>query len=150
MAEYYKGYKIRLYPTKKQEELMWKHIGCCRYVWNWMLNKQQELYEQGEKHLSAYDMIRLLKPLKNNEEYKWLYEVSNASLQIVCRDLQKAYDNFFKKVCGFPKFKKRKQNSLSYPVRGEAFYFIDAKSVKVEKLGKICYKTDFNIPFGIE
>lgn len=89
-----KSFKIRIYPTKAQEELIWKHIGSCRYIWNWMLAKQEELYAAGEKHLSAFSMIKLLTPLKNDGEHGWLYDVSNTSLQIACQDLQKAYDRF--------------------------------------------------------
>ena len=76
-----KSKKIRLYPTKEQEQLMWKHIGSCRYIYNYMLSKQNELYEAEEKHLSHFDMINLLKPLKNDGEHAWLSEISNASLQ---------------------------------------------------------------------
>lgn len=65
-----KSFKIRLYPTKEQETAIWQHIGSCRYIWNWMLNKQQEVREQGGKHLSAFDMINLLKPLKNDGEHE--------------------------------------------------------------------------------
>ena len=61
-----KSFKIRLFPTKEQEQLMWKHIGSCRYIWNWMLAKQEDLHQQGEKHLSGFDMINLLSPLKSN------------------------------------------------------------------------------------
>ena len=86
-----KSFKIRLFPTKEQEQLMWKHIGSCRYIWNWMLSKQEDMYAQGEKHLSGFDMINLLKPLKNDGEHGWLYEVSNSSLQIICRDLDSTY-----------------------------------------------------------
>lgn len=45
-----KSYKIRLYPTKAQEKLMWQHIGSCRYIWNYMLDYQQRLYEAGENN----------------------------------------------------------------------------------------------------
>ena len=145
-----KSFKIRLYPTKEQETAIWQHIGSCRYIWNWMLNKQQEVREQGGKHLSAFDMINLLKPLKNDGEHEWLYNVSSASLQIVCQDLQKAYDKFFKKTSGFPKFKSRKHSKPSYPVCGNRFYFIDSKMIQIQKLGKVRYKTDFNFPFGRE
>lgn len=141
-----KSFKIRIYPTKEQEVLLWKHIGCCRFIWNWMLNKQQELYKQGEKHLSAFDMIRLLKPLKNDGEHEWLYEVSNASLSITCRDLQKAYDKFFKKLSGFPNFKSRKRSKIKYPVR-EGIWFKN-NIVTVEKIGKVKFKSDFNLPQG--
>lgn len=129
---------------------MWQHIGSCRYVWNWILTKQRELYEQGEKHLSAFSMMKLLTSVKNDGEHEWLYNVSSTSLQIVCRDLQKAYDRFFKKVSGFPKFKSRKRSKPSYPVCGNRFYFIDSKMIQIQKLGKVRYKTDFNFPFGRE
>lgn len=142
-----KSFKIRIYPTKAQEELIWKHIGSCRYIWNWMLAKQQELYAVGEKHLSAFGMMKLLTPLKNDGEHGWLYDVSNASLQIVCRDLQQAYDKFFKKVSGYPKFKSRKRNKPSYPVRQNIWF--NGNIVTIERLGKVKFKTDFTFPDGV-
>lgn len=141
-----KSFKIRIYPTKAQEALIWKHIGSCRYIWNWMLAKQEELYAAGEKHLSSFDMIKLLTPLKNDGEHGWLYDVSNASLQTVCRDLQKAYDKFFKKISRHPKFKSRKRSKVSYPVRQTIWF--SGKLVKIEKLGKVKFKTDFTFPEG--
>lgn len=145
-----KSFKIRIYPTKAQEELIWKHIGSCRYIWNWMLAKQKELYAAGEKHLSGFDTIRLITSLKNDGEHGWLYDVSNTSLQIVCQDLQKAYKCFFEKIFGFPKFKSRKRSKPSYPVCADRFYFVDNKTVQIQKLGKVRYKTDFSLPHGKE
>lgn len=145
-----KSFKIRICPTKAQEDLIWKHIGSCRYIWNWMLAKQEELYAAGEKHLSAFSMIKLLTPLKNDGEHGWLYDVSNTSLQIACQDLQKAYDRFFKKTSGFPKFKSRKRSKPSYPVCADRFYFVDNKTAQIQKLGKVRYKTDFSLPHGTE
>lgn len=143
-----KSYKVRLYPTKEQEQLMWKHVGSCRFIWNWMLAKQQELYKQGEKHLSGFDMINLLTPLKKHEEYSWLKEVSNTSLKDICRDLDKAYKMFFKKTSGFPKFKSRKKSKPNFPIRTDALYFKDDKVLNIEKLGKVKYKTDFAFEYG--
>lgn len=147
-TKYIKSFKIRLYPTKEQEQLMWKHIGACRYIWNHMLSYQQVAYERGEKHLSAFDMINLLEPLKNDGEHDWLYEVSHASLQKICRDLDVAYKGFFKKTSGFPKFKSRKRSKPAFPVREDSVCFFDNKFVKVEKLGRVKYKTDFDFPTG--
>ena len=143
-----KSYKIRLYPTKEQEQLMRKHVGSCRFIWNWMLAKQEELYKQGEKHLSAFDMISLLKPLKKQEEFAWLYDISNTSLQTVCRDLDKAYQVFFKKISGFPKFKSRKKSKPNFPIRTDRFYFKDDEVLNIEKIGKVKYKTDFVFEYG--
>lgn len=111
-----KSYKIRIYPTKQQEELLWKHIGSCRFIWNWMLDHQIKRHEAGEKHLSRFDMINLLKPLKNDGEHEWLYEVSNGSLCRICDDLHLAYKSFFKRG-GFPKFKSRKRSKPNYPAK---------------------------------
>lgn len=143
-----KSFKIRIYPTKLQEEKLWQHIGSCRYIWNYMLDYQQRLYASGEKHLSAFNMINLLKPLKNDGEHGWLYEVSNTSLQRICQDLASAYDRFFKRVSGFPKFKSRKKSKPSYPVC-ETVWFSDS-CVAIQKVGKIKYKTDFDLPLGRE
>ena len=143
-----KSYKIRLYPTKEQEAKMWQHIGACRYIWNWMLAKQEELYEAGEKHLSGFDMMSLLKPLKNDGEHEWLYEVSSKSLQTVCRDLDDAYKRFFKKQNGFPKFKSRKRSKPNFSVRHDHLYFADDRRANIEKIGKVKYETDFDMPLG--
>ena len=141
----HKGFKIRLIPTVEQEQQLWKHIGCCRYVWNWMLAKQEELYKAGEKHLSAFSMMKLLTPLKNDGEHDWLYEVSNASLQTTCQDLETAYQSFFKKNSGFPKFKSRKKSKPAYPLRNDGLYFKDNMAV-IAKIGKVKFQTNYQIP----
>lgn len=145
-----KSYKIRLFPTKKQEQLMFKHIGSCRYIWNWMLAKQEELHTQGERHLSGFDMINLLKALKNDGEHDWLYECSNTSYQAICRDLERAYEDFFARRSGLPKFKSKKHSKPNFPIRTETLWFDDKCMVHIEKLGKVKFKTDFDLPIGIK
>lgn len=141
-----KGYVIRLYPTKEQEYSMWNHVNAARYIWNYMLELQKTRYENGEKHLSAFDMINLLKPLKNDGNHKWLYDVSNTTLQKTCRDLEVAYQRFFKKIARYPRFKSRKKDRPRFPTR-DTIWFSD-KGVKVERLGFIKFKTDFDLPYG--
>ena len=143
-----KSYKIRLYPTKEQEQLMWKHIGCARFIYNYMLAKQEELCKAGEKHLSHFDMVNLITPLKNDGEHEWLYEVSNTTLQRVCGDLNEAYQGFFKKRTGFPKFKSRKRSKLNFPIDKEKLWFDENGFAHIIKLGKVKFKTDFEIPIG--
>lgn len=141
-----KSFKIRLYPTREQEKLMWKHVGASRYIWNYMLAHQQELHSSGDKRLSGFDMINLLKPLKAESEHTWLAEVSSSALCHVCRDLDKAYKSFFKKTSGFPKFKSRKRSKPNFPIR-ETLYFKDGFAV-IEKLGRVKCKSDFDLPQG--
>ena len=137
-----KTYKVRLYPTTEQESQMRQHVGACRYVWNYMLAKQQELYKQGGKYLSAFSMIKLLPPLKNDGKHEWLYEVSAASCQVVCRDLDKAYKEFFAKRKGFPRFKSRKRSSNSFPVCSNRLRIISSREVQVQKLGRVKCRID--------
>jgi len=113
-----------------------------------MIEIQQKNYEDGGKYLSAYSMINLLKPFKNDGKHDWLYEVSNTSLKTICRDLDKAYKGFFKGSYGHPRYKSRKKSKPSYPVRSENMYFKDDKWVNIEKIGKVKYKTDFDLPMG--
>lgn len=137
-----KTYKIRLYPTKKQEIQIKQHIGACRFVWNYMLAKQEEFYKQGEKHLSAFDMINLLPPLKNDGEHDWLYDVSATSCQIICRDLDKAYKEFFAKKKGFPKFKSKKRSKNSFPVCNAKLRIISDREAQIQKLGRVKCRID--------
>ncbi len=111
-----------------------------------MLNLQKKNYEQGIKYLSGFSMINLLRPLKNDGMHEWLYEVSNSSLCHMCRDLDSAYQRFFSKKTGSPKFKSRKRSKPNFPVR-ETIWFTD-KVVTIEKIGKVRYKTDFELPLG--
>lgn len=143
-----KSFKIRLCPTVEQEQLMWKHVGACRYIYNYMLAKQKEFHEAGEKHLSHFEMIKMLTPLKNDGKHDWLYEVSCTSLQRVCGDLNEAYQNFFKKRSGFPRFKSRKRSKANFPTRSEKLWFDANRYAHIEKLGKIKFKTDFSLPIG--
>ncbi len=145
-----KSFIVRLYLTRIQEELAWKHVGACRFIWNYMLDYQQRLYESEKKHLPAFSMIKLLTPLKNDGEHGWLYDVSNSSLQTICRDLDGAYQCFFKKAAGFPKFKSRKKSKSNFPVCCNRFYFADENFVQIQKLGKVRFKTDFELPIGRE
>lgn len=136
----YKGYTIRIYPTKDQEELLKKHIGCCRFIWNHMIEVQKKNYKNGEKYISKFSMIKLIPSIK--KEFPWLNEVSMSSLQRVCDDLNNSYQRFFKKISNYPKFKSKKTSKLSYPVRCDSFYFENGY-VKVEKVGKVKYKADY-------
>jgi len=116
-----KGYKYRIYPTKEQEILINKTFGCCRFVFNYFLAKKIELYKTEQKSLSKIDCNNHCNQvLKKQEEYFWLKEVDKFALTNSIYNLDKAYQNFFRRVkqgrekAGFPKFKSKKNNRQSY------------------------------------
>lgn len=116
------AYKFRLYPNREQKVLLEKHFGVTRYIWNYFLNKRQEDYlknketveEKRIKHYASYyNDAKYLTQLK--KETEWLKEVNSQSLQSTLKYLELAYSKFFKKLSGFPKFKK-KRNKQSFTI----------------------------------
>ena len=141
-----KSVKIRLLPTKEQEELMLKSIGCSRFAYNWALNRCNELYQQGVK----YNMSNIRKEftqLKKQDDFKWLNEVSNTTMVESMRNLDSAFKRFFKKIGGYPKFKTKRKSRQSFYVRHNCLYFLD-DICNIEKIGKVKYRTNYKIPKG--
>lgn len=139
-----KSMKIRLLPTKEQEILMLKTIGCSRFAYNWALNRCNELYEQGEKY-NISNVSKEFTQLKKNEEFKWLNEISSMSMIASIRNLDKAFKSFFKKIGKYPKFKTKRKSKQSFYVRHDSLYF-EGNICNIEKIGKVKFKTSYNIP----
>lgn len=139
-----KSVKIRLLPTKEQEELMFKTIGCSRFAYNWALNRSNEMYENGESH-SMNKIRKDFTQLKKKEEFKWLNDVSNTAMVESMRNLDVAFKNFFKKQKGYPKFKSKRKSRQSFYVRHDALKFKDGMC-NIEKIGKVKFKTNYKIP----
>ena len=114
-----RSFKIRLYPTKEQEILFKKHIGAERYIYNWGLSLNNELYKTKKEKYSINDLGKML-------------------------NLDKAYTNFYKKRAGLPKFKSKKHCKLSFYSRYDKLYFKN-DVVNLEKIGKVKYKSSYNI-----
>lgn len=112
----YKAYKYRLYPNKSQEELILKHIGCCRYIYNYGLEKKIKVYQESKQGLSRFEIQSDLVFLKKQDETSWLKEVNSLSLQASLANLDMAFTRFFKGKKGFPKFKSKKIGNQSFQV----------------------------------
>lgn len=102
-----------MYPTNAQKELISKHIGCCRLIYNLALETKITAYNNGNGiNLSAYNLINQLPELK--KEYPWLYDVGSDSLQQSILNLEAAYTNFFKKTSHFPTFKSKNRDVQTF------------------------------------
>ena len=142
-----KSIRVRLYPTEEQEVLINKTLGCVRFVHNQTLSDCKQSYEQ-TKHLpSKKERITNLVSLKG--EYEFLKEVDSAALQQSVRNLNSAFDNFFKNRShfGFPKYKSKHNLKQSYrtPHNNGAADVLDNKHLKLPKLGRVRTKR-FDMP----
>ena len=116
MGKINRTYRFRLYPNEGQIELLAKHFGCTRYVYNFFLNQREEQYKLTGKGDNYYEQAKTLTALKKQEETAWLKEVNAQTLQFAIKSLEVAYTNFFKKRAKFPKFKsKHSKNSFTVP-----------------------------------
>ena len=141
-----KAYKYRIYPNKRQKELLAKSFGCCRFVYNHFLNKRIETYQTEQKTLTYNQCSSELTKLKS--ELEWLKEPDKCSLQNAIKDMDKAYKNFFENNAGFPKYKSKKTHRFSYrtnAINGNIAYL--EKHIKLPKLGMVKTRTKL-IPQG--
>ncbi|OAN16263.1 IS200/IS605 family element RNA-guided endonuclease TnpB [Exiguobacterium undae] len=108
----HKSYKFRIYPTKEQEILIAKTIGCSRFIFNHFLAKWDEMYKTTGKGLSYGSCSKEIPLLK--QEFDWLKEVDSTSVQISVKHLADAFDRFFKKQNQRPRFKSKRHPVQSY------------------------------------
>ena len=137
-----KSFKFRLKPSRRQKQLCAQFAGACRWIFNRGLERKQKAYEEENRTLSCYDLNNELPSLKNAEETKWLQDVHSQVLQQSLRDLDLAFQHFFRRVQkkeepGYPKFKRKgEKDSFRYPQGVK----IEGKCVYLPKIGNMRFK----------
>jgi putative transposase len=118
------------------------------------LAKKIEAYKAGKQVPTAIDLHRALNQLKQTE-LSWMYEVSKCAPQEALRDVDKAYDNFFRKVklkkqgkdkgkVGFPKFKSKKKAIGSFRLTGAIH--VNKDTIQLPRLGRLRLKEHGYLP----
>lgn len=135
------SYKFRIYPNKVQEDLIQRTFGCVRFVYNHYLAQRIEQYEANGKAPTRHEQDKDLTLLKHAEDTLWLCEVDATALQSALKDLDTAYQNFFRglkqgKRVGYPKFKSKRTHHKSYKCK-MSIKVLDNKTVQLPKLGKV-------------
>jgi putative transposase len=146
--EVFRAYKVELDPTSAQIALFRRHAGAARWVWNWALARRIQEYKETGKSSNANEQHRQLVALKK-AELSWLYEVSKYVPQYTLRDLDVAYQNFFRRVKngekpGFPKFKSRKRGIGSFKLAGSLR--VESNRIKLPRIGWVRLKEHDYIP----
>ena len=126
-----KAIKIRIYPSDEQKQFINKQLGCCRVVYNSCLAYRRDKYEKEGISITSSQSINYIVELKKERE--WLKEVHSKVLQQSVRDMNKAYDNFFKFHTGYPKFKSKKDNHQSCRFPKDAFIGIRGNRIDLIK-----------------
>lgn len=142
-----KSYKYKIKPNKEQEELLGKFFGCCRFIYNWGLSCKTSAYKENGIKVGYNELAKELTILKKNEEYNWLSECVNESLQQSLRNLDNAFTNFFRKNGKYPKFKSKKHSKDTAKFINSVHFDFENWVLKLPKLGKVklCKNRTFDL-----
>ena len=146
-----KSFKTEIDPTLEQKVKINKTIGTCRYVYNFYLAHNKELYSNGEKFMSGKSFSLWLNNeyLPNNPEYAWIKDVSSKSVQKSIEDANIAFHKFFKHQSSFPKFKKKGKSDVKmYFVKTDkkSTIWCERHRIKIPTLGWVRLKEKAYLP----
>ena len=145
-----KSYKTEINPTQEQIQKINKTIGTCRFIYNFYIAHNKELYSKGEKFMTAKSFSVWLNNdfLPNNPDYSWIKEVSSKSVKKSMENAYAAFNKFFKKKSNFPRFKKKnKSNMKMYFVKNsDTDTLCERHRIKIPTLGWVKLKEKGYIP----
>lgn len=150
-----KSYKTEINPTPEQIQKIKQTIGTCRYVYNFYLAHNKEIYEKEKKFVSGMDFSKWLNNefIKENPDYLWIKEVSSKSVKQSIMNAEKAFKKFFKHQSGFPRFKKKGKSDVKmYFVKTDSKVIIPCERhrIKIPTLGWVRIKEKGYIPTNLE
>lgn len=138
MEAYQMGVKFRIYPNKTQQRLINRTLGCCRFVFNHFLALRRDEWTANHKSVGYVKTAPLLTDLKKYEEYSWLKEADSMALQEALRNLDTAYQNFFRRQAKYPRFKSKHNHNQSYRTRNQKSGIrIVGGKIKLPKIGEV-------------
>ncbi|HHD2584251.1 TPA: RNA-guided endonuclease InsQ/TnpB family protein [Clostridium perfringens] len=147
-----KAYKIEINPTDEQKSKIHRTIGVSRFVYNFYIAYNKEIYEREGKFVSGMDFSKWLNNeyIPNNQEMKWIKEVSSKATKQAIMNGDKAFRDFFKKAKGFPKFKKKKNQDVKayFPKNNKTDWTLERHRVKIPTLGWVRLKEFGYIPIN--
>ena len=150
MKKLKRAYKIEINPTDDQKSKIHQTIGVSRFIYNFYIAHNKEIYEKEGKFVSGMDFSKWLNNeyIPNNQDKKWIKEVSSKATKQAIMNGDKAFKDFFKKAKGFPRFKKKKNQDVKayFPKNNKTDWTLERHRVKIPTLGWVRLKEFGYIP----
>ena len=150
MKKLKRAYKIEINPTDDQKSKIHQTIGVSRFIYNFYIAHNKEIYEREGKFVSGMDFSKWLNNeyIPNNKDMKWIKEVSSKATKQAIMNGDKAFRDFFKKAKGFPRFKKKKNQDVKayFPKNNKTDWTLERHKVKIPTLGWVRLKEFGYIP----
>ena len=150
MVKNYKGIKIEIKPTKEQIEKINKTIGTGRFLYNFYIVYNKEIYEKEKRFITGFDFSKYINNvfIKENPDKLWIKDVSSKANKQAIMNSEKAFKRFFKKLSKFPKFKKKNCNNQScyFPKNNKTDFKFYRHKIKIPTLNFVRFKEYGYIP----
>lgn len=124
------AHKVELRPSKEQHEKLLQWVGTTRHCFNNLLgnfSKNGVKFSKKTAREYLYNTLRV--------ENEWYSDVSQAILQETINKLEDSYKRFFKKLGGYPRFKKRGSKD-SFSIRDKNKFKVEGSNLYLEKFNK--------------
>ena len=145
-----KAYKTEIKTTNEQIIKINKTIGTCRFIYNFYISHNKEIYEKEKSFVSGYDFSKWLNNefIPNNPEYLWIKEVSSKAVKQSIMNAEKAFKRFFNGLSKFPKYKKKKNQDVKsyFPKNNKLDWTAERHRIKIPTLGYVRIKEKGYIP----
>ena len=145
-----KSYKTEIDPTSKQKQRIIRTIGTCRYVYNFYIAHNRELYEKGEQFMTGKSFSVWINNayIPNNPDKAWIKEVYSKAVKKSIEDGYTAFKRFFNHQSAFPRYKKKgKADAKMYFVKNNPNDCIcERHRLKIPTLGWVRLKEKGYIP----
>ncbi len=144
MKKLKRAYKVEINPTDEQKSKIHQTIGVSRFIYNFYIARNKEIYHREGKFISGMDFSKWLNKeyIPNNQDKKWIKEVSSKATKQAIMNGDKAFRDFFKGAKGFPRFKKKKNQDVKayFPKNNKTDWTIERHRVKIPTLGWVRLK----------
>ena len=145
-----KAYKIEIKPTKDQIIKIHQTIGVCRFIYNFYIAHNKEIYESNGEFVSGISFSKWINNefIPNNKEYIWIKKVSSKAVKRSIMNAERAFRQFFSRKTGFPKFKKKNKSNVGiyFPKNNKTDFTLERHRIKVPTIGLVRLKEYGYIP----
>ena len=145
-----RSFKTEINPTDEQIIKINKTIGVCRFIYNFYIAHNKELYGNGEKFMTgrAFSVWLNNEYLPNNTDKMWIKDVSTKSVKKSMEDAYVAFNRFFMHKSRFPRFKKKNKSDVKmyFVKNNKTDCLVERHRIKVPTLGWVRLKEKGYIP----
>ena len=145
-----RAYKTEIHPTGEQRQKIHQTIGTCRFIYNFYLAHNKEIYESEKRFVTGYEFSKWLNNefIPNNPKYNWIKNVGSKAVKKSIMDGELAFKRFFNKQSDFPKFKKKNNSDVKayFPKNNKGDFTVERHRVKIPTLGFVRLKEKGYIP----